>query len=151
MGFVSGGPLLQVNGFTSRASPSPQRMDSLHGGPLLQSEWDLPQGAPPLHSEWDSLQGSLLLQSEWDSPPGGPPYPGGPLLQVNEIHLKGLPLSTANGIRFKGVPFSKANWLSSLHGGKKDVPVRGPLLRSHNLAPSLHEDYGSHFRHPPQV
>ena len=34
---------------------------------------------------------------------------------------------------------------------KKDVPVRGPLLRSHNLAPRLHEDYGSHFRHPPQV
>ena len=47
--------------------------------------------------------------SEWDSPHGGPPYPGGPLLQVNGIHLKGLPLSTANGIRFKGVPFSKAN------------------------------------------
>ena len=34
---------------------------------------------------------------------------------------------------------------------KKDIPVRGPLLRSHNLAPRLHEDYGSHFRHPPQV
>ena len=34
---------------------------------------------------------------------------------------------------------------------KMDVPVRGPLLRSHNLAPRLHEDYGSHFRHPPQV
>ena len=33
----------------------------------------------------------------------------------------------------------------------KDVPVRSPLLRSHNLAPRLHEDYGSHFRHPPQV
>ena len=41
--------------------------------------------------------------------------------------------------------------LSSLRGGKKDVPVRGPLLRSHTLAPSLHEDYDSHFRHPPQV
>ena len=156
---LQGGPLLQVNGFTSRASPSPQRMDSLHGGPLLQrmgfaswrsppiqgvpfskwmgftsrgspspkrmgfaswgsplsrgspspSEWDSPQGAPPLHSEWDLLQGSPLLQSEWDLPPGDSPFPGGPLLQVNEIHLKGLPLSTANGIRFKGVPFSKAN------------------------------------------
>ena len=34
---------------------------------------------------------------------------------------------------------------------KKDVPVRGPLLRSHNLARRLHEDYGSHFRHPPHV
>ena len=41
--------------------------------------------------------------------------------------------------------------LSSLRGGKKDVPVRGPLLRSYNLAPRLHEDYGSHFRHPPQL
>ena len=80
---LQGGPLLQVNGFTSRASPSPPLMNSLHGGPLLQSEWD--------------------------SSHGGPPYPGGPLLQVNEIHLKGLPLSTANGIRFKGVPFSKVN------------------------------------------
>ena len=45
---------------------------------------------------------------------GVPPYPGGPLLQVNEIHLKGLPLSTANGIRFKGVPFSKANGIRLL-------------------------------------
>ena len=41
--------------------------------------------------------------------------------------------------------------LSSLRGGRKDVPVQGPLFRSHNRAPSLHEDYGSHFRHPPQV
>ena len=41
--------------------------------------------------------------------------------------------------------------LSSLRGRRKDVPVQGPLLRSHNRAPSLHEDYGSHFRHPPQV
>ena len=45
---------------------------------------------------------------------GVPPYPGGPLLQVNEIHLKGLPLSTANGIRLKGVPFSKANGIRLL-------------------------------------
>ena len=41
--------------------------------------------------------------------------------------------------------------LSSLRGSRKDVPVQGPLLRSRNRAPSLHEDYGSHFRHPPQV
>ena len=33
---------------------------------------------------------------------------------------------------------------------KKNVPVRSLLLRSHTLAPSLHEDYGSHFRHPPK-
>ena len=41
--------------------------------------------------------------------------------------------------------------LSSLLGRRMDVPVQGPLLRSHNRTPSLHEDYGSHFRHPPQV
>ena len=96
-----------------------------------------PRGSPPLYSEWDSLQGGplLLLQvneihlkgspspqrmgfasGESPSPKrmgfaswGFPPYPGGSLLQVNEIRLKGLPLSTAHGIRFKGVPFSKAN------------------------------------------
>ena len=34
---------------------------------------------------------------------------------------------------------------------KKNVPVRSLLLRSDTLAPSLHKDYGSHFRHPPQV
>ena len=33
----------------------------------------------------------------------------------------------------------------------KDVPVQGPLFRSHDRAPSLHEDYGSRFRHPSQV
>ena len=41
--------------------------------------------------------------------------------------------------------------LSSFRGRRKDVPVQGPLLRSHSCTPSLHEDYGSHFRHPPQV
>ena len=41
--------------------------------------------------------------------------------------------------------------LSSLRGRRKDVPVQGPLFRSHNRAPSLHENYGSRFRHPPQV
>ena len=41
--------------------------------------------------------------------------------------------------------------LSSLRGRRKDVPVQGPLLQSDNRAPSLHEDYGPRFRHPPQV
>ena len=41
--------------------------------------------------------------------------------------------------------------LSSLRGRGKDVPVQGPLFRSHDRAPSLHEDYGSRFRHPSQV
>ena len=39
----------------------------------------------------------------------------------------------------------------SLRGRRKDVPVQGPLFRSHNRAPSLHENYVSGFRHPPQV
>ena len=41
--------------------------------------------------------------------------------------------------------------LSSLRGRRKDVPVQGPLLRSDDRTPSLHEDYGPSFRHPPQV
>ena len=41
--------------------------------------------------------------------------------------------------------------LSSLRGRGKDVLVQGPLFRSHNRAPSLHENYGSRFRNPPQV
>ena len=41
--------------------------------------------------------------------------------------------------------------LSSLRGSREVVPVQGPLLRSYDRAPSLHEDYGSSFRHPPQV
>ena len=41
--------------------------------------------------------------------------------------------------------------LSSLRGRREVVPIQGPLLRSYNRAPSLHEDYCSRFRHPPQV
>ena len=119
---LQGGPLLQVNGFTSRASPSPQRMDSLHGGPLLQSEGD--------------------------SPHGGLPYPRGPLLQVNEIHLKGVPSSKANGIRLKGVPLSNADE-SRLKGFPPlqcewDSLQGGPLLQSEWYSlpgiPPLHSD-----------
>ena len=40
---------------------------------------------------------------------------------------------------------------SSLCGSREVVPIQGPLLRSYNRAPSLHEDYGPSFRHPPQV
>ena len=36
--------------------------------------------------------------------------------------------------------------LSSLRGRGKDVPVQGPLFRSDDRTPSLHEDYGSRFR-----
>ena len=41
--------------------------------------------------------------------------------------------------------------LSSFRGSREVVPVQGPLLRSYDRAPGLHEDYGSRFRHPPQV
>ena len=41
--------------------------------------------------------------------------------------------------------------LSSLHGSREVVPVQGPLFRSYDRAPSLHEDYGPSVRHPPQV
>ena len=41
--------------------------------------------------------------------------------------------------------------LSLLRGSREVVPVQGPLLRSYDRAPGLHEDYGSRFRHPRQV
>ena len=41
--------------------------------------------------------------------------------------------------------------LPSICDKRKGVPVQGPLFRSDDLAPSLHEDYGSRFRHPSQV
>ena len=41
--------------------------------------------------------------------------------------------------------------LSSLRGSREVVPVQGPLFRSYDRAPSLHEDYGPSVRHPPQV
>ena len=46
---------------------------------------------------------------------------------------------------------SRFESLPSLRGKGKDVPVQGPLFRSDDRAPSLHEDYGSRFRHPSQV
>ena len=41
--------------------------------------------------------------------------------------------------------------LPSIRDRRKDLPVQGPLFRSDDRAPSLHEDYGSRFRHPSQV
>ena len=41
--------------------------------------------------------------------------------------------------------------LSSLRDAKKVVKVQGPLIRSVNHAPSLHEDSAPSVRHPPQV
>ena len=38
-----------------------------------------------------------------------------------------------------------------LRGSRKDLPVQGPLFRSHDRASSLHEDYGTSVRHPPQA
>ena len=40
---------------------------------------------------------------------------------------------------------------SSLRAGREALPIQGPLLRSHDRASSLHEDYGTSFRHPPQA
>ena len=63
--------------------------------------------------------------------------------------LDGLPGPT--GRLPAGSCSSRFASLSSLRGRRKVIPVQGPLLRSHNRAPSVHEDYGSRFRHPPQV
>ena len=41
--------------------------------------------------------------------------------------------------------------LPSLRGSREVVPIQGPLLQSYDSTPSLHEDYGSSVRHPPQV
>ena len=41
--------------------------------------------------------------------------------------------------------------LPSLRGSREVVPIQGPLLRSDDRTPSLHEDYGPSVRHPPQV
>ena len=41
--------------------------------------------------------------------------------------------------------------LPSIRDRRKDLPVQGPLFRSDDRAPSLHEDYGSRFCHPSQV
>ena len=39
----------------------------------------------------------------------------------------------------------------SLRDSRKHLPVQGPLFRSHNRTSSLHEDYGTSVRHPPQA
>ena len=39
----------------------------------------------------------------------------------------------------------------SLRGRREDFPIQGPLLRSYDRASSLHEDYGTSVRHPPQA
>ena len=41
--------------------------------------------------------------------------------------------------------------LPSLRGRREDFPIQGPLLRSYDRASSLHEDYGTSVRHPPQA
>ena len=48
-----------------------------------------------------------------------------------------------------GSSSSRFAWLPSLRGSREVVPVQGPLFRSYNRAPSLHEDYGPSVRHPP--
>ena len=40
---------------------------------------------------------------------------------------------------------------SLLRGRREALPVQGPLLRSYDRASSLHEDYGTSVRHPPQA
>ena len=131
---LQGGPFLQVNGIHLKGFPLHSEWDSLHGvpfskangirlievppypgGPFLQSEWDSPQGVPPLHSEWDSLQGSPLLQSEWDSLQGIPP------LHSDSVSLQGtllhLDVSTHPVLRLVITPLRD--------------PIRGLLLPIH--------------------
>ena len=50
-----------------------------------------------------------------------------------------------------GSSSSRLASFSSLRAGREALPIQGPLLRSHDRTSSLHEDYGTSFRHPPQV
>ena len=151
MGFASGESPPRWMGFASWGSPLSRGFPS----PI---EWDSPQGASPLHSEWNSLQGSPLLQREWVSPPEVPSYPGGSLLQVNEIHLKELPLSTANGIRFRGVPFFKENGIlikgipspQRMGFASKDSPSQQRMGFASIASPSLREWDSHQEGHPLQ-
>ena len=89
-------------GFTSSASPSPQRNGfaswgfpfskaneiRLKGVPLSNANECRLKGFPPLQCEWDSLQGGPLLQSEWDSLQGIPPLHSDSVsLQRTLLHL----------------------------------------------------------------
>ena len=60
-------------------------------------------------------------------------------------------LSRPAGCLPAGSSSSRFASVSSLRGSREVISVQGPLLRSYNRAPSLHKDYGSSFRHPPQV
>ena len=64
------------------------------------------------------------------------------------FHME-TPRSVLNSI--SGPSSSRFASLPSLRGSREVVPVQGPLFRSYNRAPSLHEDYGPSVRHPPQV
>ena len=50
-----------------------------------------------------------------------------------------------------GSSLSRFASFSSLRGRREALPVQGPLLRSYDRTSSLHEDYGTSVRHPPQA
>ena len=50
-----------------------------------------------------------------------------------------------------GSSSSRFALFSSLRGRREALPIQGPLLRSYDRASSLHEDYGTSVRHPPQA
>ena len=135
----------------SRESPSPLQVGvAFKGFPLsiLNEPQGLPLSSANGFASWGSPSPKRMGFASWRSPPP-PPYPGGPLLQVNEIHLKGLPLSSANGIRFRGVPFSKANGIRLL--GVPPYPG-GSLLQVNEIhlkGLPLSITNGIHFRGVP--
>ena len=71
------------------------------------------------------------------------------LRSIRPGRLDGLP-GPAGRIP-SGSSSSRFASLPSLRGSREVVPIQGPLLRSYDRTPSLHEDYGPSFRHPPQV
>ena len=90
MGFTSrGSPSPQRMGFASRESPSPKRMGfASRRSPYPMRMRVASRGSPPLQCEWDSLQGGPLLQSKWDSLQGIPPLHSDSVsLQGTLLHL----------------------------------------------------------------
>ena len=104
MGFTSrGSPSPQRMGFASREFPSPKRTGfASRESPYPMRMRVASRGSPPLQCEWDSLQGGPLLQSEWDSLQGIPP------LHSDSVSLQGtllhLDISTHPVLRLRITP-----------------------------------------------
>ena len=123
-----GFPLSIANGFASRGSPSPSGWDSPQGVSPLSTANGIRFRGSPSPSEWIHLKGFPLSSANGIRFMGVPfskangirlmgfPLSRGPLLQVNEIHLKGLPSPQRMGFASRS-PLLQSEW---------DSPPGGP-------------------------